>query len=56
MALNATEYLTSETEFLPWLVAIKNFQYIDIIMQTTKDYDLFKVTKELKSYSTPLSL
>jgi hypothetical protein len=43
LPLNLSRYLVKETDYLPWNTAYKNFVYIDLFMQTSPDYDLFKV-------------
>ena len=42
-ALDVTQYLTNELEYLPWKSALNAFTYIDTMLLKTGNYDKFKV-------------
>lgn len=42
VALNITDYLISEQDYLPWSTALSSLSYIDLMLQSTQHYGLFK--------------
>ncbi|XP_046387284.1 aminopeptidase N-like [Ischnura elegans] len=43
LALNVTQFLARETDFIPWYSAYPLFDFLDMQMSESKSYDLFKV-------------
>lgn len=46
IALNLTQYLINEHEYVPWRSALGAFGFIESMMSSGSDYDLFKVNLE----------
>lgn len=41
--MNLTRYLKNENEYVPWRSALSSINFIDNMMSSGPDYDLFKV-------------
>lgn len=43
IALQLLSYLRKETEYVPWKAGLRNLKYVKKMLETTKDYGIFKV-------------
>ncbi|EFN87059.1 aminopeptidase N [Harpegnathos saltator] len=52
VALQITEYLHRETDYIPWYAAARNLNYMDRMLQSMPNYDIFQkyVAQNLKGY------
>ena len=42
-ALSLTTYLTQETDYIPWTTAFRNLNFVHSMMQSSKNYEIFKL-------------
>lgn len=52
IALNLTKYLIKEKEYVPWMAAFNEFDYIYDMFEKTAHFDKYKVSKCMKSNET----
>lgn len=43
VALSLSLYLTQDSDYIPWNTAFRNLNFLDSMLQTTKDYPTFQV-------------
>jgi len=43
IAMSTLDYLTNERDYVPWVAAIRQIQYLDTLLQKTDVYADFKV-------------
>jgi len=47
IALELSEYLVNETEYVPWRIGLENLRYISSLLEGHPDYMYFKVNTVL---------
>jgi len=50
-SLGMTLYLEHENDYIPWHAATRAFDYLDKLLQSTKKYKLFKVSRRRRPHS-----
>ncbi|RLU27241.1 hypothetical protein DMN91_001042 [Ooceraea biroi] len=52
-SMGITLYLTKEDDYIPWIAAVRAFDYLDTLLQGTEKYALFKnyVAQRVKSFA-----